>query len=86
MPEGESATLGVAELKRRTAKLDGGGSAVLSRATVIKDSGDGECDATNGIKICADFMAADAGGLERLKKYFGKFMRNPDCSTWNHSI
>ena len=88
MPGGESATLGVAGLERRPAKFEGGDGQAVSHAAVIKDSGDDECDATNGIKICADFMAAATDekdyGLSRLKKYFGKLsvyniIEQPPC-------
>ena len=57
MPGGENALIGIAELSKEdvySPPLAGG----VSRAAVIKDSGD-DPDVTNGIKICADFMSLD---------------------------
>ncbi len=65
MPGGENVLLPVAELSKihplippQAGGIRGGW---VSRASVIKDSGD-DPDVTNGIKICADFMFLDDAG------------------------
>ena len=62
MPGGENVLLPVAELSKISPlippALGGIRGGWVSRASVIKDSGD-DPDVTNGIKICADFMFLD---------------------------
>ncbi len=75
MPGGENARLNIAELEKYkpVAALD---NILISKAVLIKDSGDDIADVTGGIKICADFTVVnrkDKNVINNLKKYYEKF-------------
>ncbi len=72
MPGGEDACLNIVGLEKYRLYETG---AVVSKAVVVKDSGDDNYDVTGGIKICADFTVVNKNNKNEilaLKKYYEK--------------
>ncbi|MHB1696817.1 MAG: cobalt-precorrin-5B (C(1))-methyltransferase CbiD [bacterium] len=68
MPGGENAYLNIAGLE----KYELYAGVEVSKAVVIKDSGDDDSDVTGGIKICANFTSVNKNEIRELKKYYEK--------------